>query len=131
MIMYMKNKIRVMPAFCCALLMSTSSIAQTTTTTTTTNPDGSVTTQETTTQETTQGTTGNSRNLVGPAGVTGTIRRVERRDDYRQEQDKEVLKKQRLQTSIFDHYVEHEIGNELKNISMILDLHMCIRTFSP
>ena len=32
-----------------------------------------------------------------------------------------MRKKQRLQTSLFDHYVEHEIGNELKNISMILD----------
>jgi len=35
-----------------------------------------------------------------------------------------MRKKQRLQTSLFDHYVEHEIGNELKNISMILDQHI-------
>ena len=35
-----------------------------------------------------------------------------------------MRKKQRLQTSIFDYYVEHEIGNELKNISMILDQHL-------
>jgi IS5 family transposase len=34
-----------------------------------------------------------------------------------------MRKKQRLQTSIFDYYVEHEIGQELKNISMILDEH--------
>lgn len=34
--------------------------------------------------------------------------------------------KKRLQTSLFDHYVEHEIGNELKNISMILDRHLDI-----
>ena len=35
-----------------------------------------------------------------------------------------MRKKQRLQTSLFDHYVEHEIGTELKNISMILDQHI-------
>ncbi|MCK5478299.1 MAG: ISNCY family transposase [Methylococcales bacterium] len=35
-----------------------------------------------------------------------------------------MRKKQRVQTSIFDHYVKHEIGDELKNISMILDEHM-------
>jgi IS5 family transposase len=35
-----------------------------------------------------------------------------------------MRKKQRLQTSIFDYYVEHEIGNELKNISMLLDQHI-------
>jgi IS5 family transposase len=34
-----------------------------------------------------------------------------------------MRKKQCLQTNIFDHYVEHEIGHELKNISMILDQH--------
>lgn len=34
-----------------------------------------------------------------------------------------MRKKQRVQTSIFDHYVKHEIGNELKHISMILDEH--------
>ena len=93
----MKHKILLFPAFCCALLISTSSNAQTTTTTTTTNPDGSVTTQEVTTQEpaaqptTTQPTTGNSRNVVGPAGVTGTIRRVNRRDEYRQNEDLDDL----------------------------------------
>jgi len=37
-----------------------------------------------------------------------------------------MRKKQHLQTSIFDYYVEHEIGEELKNISMILDQHMQI-----
>ena len=35
-----------------------------------------------------------------------------------------MREKKRLQTSIFDNYVEHEIGHELKNISMILDDHM-------
>ena len=35
-----------------------------------------------------------------------------------------MRKKQRLQSSLFDNYVEHEIGNELKNISMILDQHI-------
>ena len=34
-----------------------------------------------------------------------------------------MRKKQRLQTSIFDYYVEHEIGDELKNISRLLDQH--------
>jgi IS5 family transposase len=34
-----------------------------------------------------------------------------------------MRKKQCLQTNIFDHYVEHEIGHELKNISLILDQH--------
>ncbi len=34
-----------------------------------------------------------------------------------------MRQKQRLQTSIFDNYVEHEIGQELKIISMILDEH--------
>ncbi len=35
-----------------------------------------------------------------------------------------MRKKRHLQTNLFDHYVEHEIGQELKNISMILDEHM-------
>lgn len=34
-----------------------------------------------------------------------------------------MRKKQRIQSTLFDHYVEHEIGNELKNISTILDEH--------
>ena len=34
-----------------------------------------------------------------------------------------MRQKQRLQTSIFDYYAEHEIGNELKMISLILDRH--------
>ena len=34
-----------------------------------------------------------------------------------------MRQKERLQTSIFDNYVEHEIGNELKMISMLLDQH--------
>ena len=32
-------------------------------------------------------------------------------------------KKQCIQASLFDYYVEHEIGQELKSISMILDQH--------
>ena len=35
-----------------------------------------------------------------------------------------MRKKQRLQSSIFDYYVKHEIENELKNISMTPDEHM-------
>ena len=88
----MDTPLLLLPTFCRALLISTSSNAQTTTTTTTTNPDGSVTTQEVTTQEpAAQPTTGNSRNVVGPAGVTGTIRRVNRRDEYRQNEDLDDL----------------------------------------
>jgi len=34
--------------------------------------------------------------------------------------------KQQLQTTLFEHYVEHEIGAELRNISMILDQHLDI-----
>jgi IS5 family transposase len=37
-----------------------------------------------------------------------------------------MREKQHLQTTLFDHYVEHEIGIELKNISMILDQHLDI-----
>lgn len=35
-----------------------------------------------------------------------------------------MREKQRLQTSIFDNYVEHEIGTELQLISLILDEHL-------
>ena len=35
-----------------------------------------------------------------------------------------MRQKQQLQASLFDHYVEHEIGTELKNISMILAEHI-------
>ena len=72
--------------FCSALLVGTSSFAETTTTTTTTNPDGSTTTVEETTA-----TDANGVPLVGPAGVTGAIRRSDRRQDYRMEQDLEDL----------------------------------------
>ena len=34
--------------------------------------------------------------------------------------------KQQLQTTLFEHYVEHEIGTELRNISRILDKHLDI-----
>ena len=81
---YMKQKTLLLMTFCSALLVGTSSFAETTTTTTT-NPDGSTTTEETTT------TDANGVPLVGPAGVTGAIRRSDRRQDYRQEQDLEDL----------------------------------------
>ncbi len=78
----MKQKIVLWTSFCSALLVATSSFADTTTTTTTTNPDGSTTTVEGTTT-----TDVNSVPLVGPAGVTGTIRRSDRRQDRRLEED--------------------------------------------
>ncbi len=37
-----------------------------------------------------------------------------------------MRKKQQLQSRLFDHYVEHEIGTKLKNISLILDKHLDI-----
>jgi hypothetical protein len=89
----MNRNILLSPAFFCAFLLSTSINAQTTTTTTTTNPDGSVTTQETTTQEPAPAPapTSTAPKALGPKGVAGTLRRVERRDDYRKEQDLEKL----------------------------------------
>jgi len=70
---------------CSALLVGTSSFADSTTTTTTTNPDGSTTVEETTT------TDANGVPLVGPAGVTGAVRRSDRRQDRRLEEDLEDL----------------------------------------
>jgi len=55
------------------------------TTTTTTNPDGSTTVEETTT------TDANGVPLVGPAGVTGAVRRSDRRQDRRLQEDLEDL----------------------------------------
>ena len=81
---YMKQKTLQLMTFCSALLVGTSSFAETTTTTTT-NPDGSTTVEETTT------TDANGVPLVGPAGVTGAIRRSDRRQDYRLEEDLEDL----------------------------------------
>jgi hypothetical protein len=81
---YMKQKTLLLMTFCSALLVGTSSFAETTTTTTT-NPDGSTTVEETT------ATDANGVPLVGPAGVTGAIRRSDRRQDYRMEQDLEDL----------------------------------------
>lgn len=60
----------------------------TTTTTSTTNADGSTTVEETTTTDTPESTT---PNLIGPTGVTGTIRRSDRRQDRRLEEDLEDL----------------------------------------
>ena len=60
------------------------------TTTTTTNPDGSTTVEETTTNTSDTNST-NNHNIVGPAGVTGTIRHVNRRDEYRKQEDLDDL----------------------------------------
>ncbi len=81
---YMKQKTLLLMTICSALLVGTSSFAETTTTTTT-NPDGSTTVEETTS------TDANGVPLVGPAGVTGAIRRSDRRQDYRMEEDLEDL----------------------------------------
>jgi len=62
-----------------AMLLATASFAETTTTTTTTDEDGSTTT---TVEETTT-TDDNDVDLIGPTGVTGTIRRSDRRQDRR------------------------------------------------
>jgi hypothetical protein len=62
----------------------------TTTTTTTTNADGSTTTtvEETVAQDSDEDSNQSAdRNLVGPTGVTGTIRRADRRQDRRMEED--------------------------------------------
>jgi hypothetical protein len=58
-----------------------------TTTTTTTHADGSKTVVEettTTTPEQTQAATPSPRRIIGPAGITGTIRRSNRRQNRRQ-----------------------------------------------
>ncbi len=81
---YMKQKTLQLMTFSSVLLVGTSSFAETTTTTTT-NPDGSTTVEETTT------TDANGVPLVGPAGVTGAIRRSDRRQDRRLEEDLEDL----------------------------------------
>ncbi len=91
----MKRSVLLSALFYGGLLASSASNAETTTTTTTTtNPDGTSTTtvEETTTTDEASSSRGTDRNLVGPAGVTGTIRRSDRRQDYRQEQDLEDLK---------------------------------------
>lgn len=62
--------------------------------TTTTNPDGSTTTtvEETHVEEAPEGSsTDAGGNLIGPTGVTGTIRRSDRRQDRRLEEDLEDL----------------------------------------
>jgi len=61
-------------------------------TTTTTNPDGSTTVVETTTTEPAAPAVGTTPKIIGPAGVTGTIRRSDRRQDRRLEEDLEDLK---------------------------------------
>ncbi len=59
-----------------------------TTTTTTTNPDGSTTVVE---QTAPPPPVNSAPKLIGPAGVTGTIRRSDRRQDRRLEEDLEDL----------------------------------------
>ena len=66
-------------------IVSEANSEETTTTTTTTNPDGSTTVVESTT------TDDAGVPLVGPTGVTGTIRRSDRRQDRRMEEDLEDL----------------------------------------
>jgi hypothetical protein len=98
----LKRNALLFMAFYCALLASaTGSAETTTTTTTTTNPDGTTTTTveettttgepETTSQETQPASQPVGRKLVGPAGVTGTIRRADRRQDRRLEEDLDDL----------------------------------------
>lgn len=73
--------------FGCLLSGSLMAQSTTTTTTTTTNPDGSTTTtvEETTTESSSGGDDVSTAQpkLVGPTGVTGTIRRADRRQDRR------------------------------------------------
>ncbi len=66
-----------------ALISASNCLADTTTTTT--NPDGSTTVVETT--EAPSSATAPTRRLIGPTGVTGTIRRSDRRQDRRLEED--------------------------------------------
>ncbi len=89
-ISHMKRSSLLLTIFYCSLLASTASNAETTTTTTTTNPDGSTTVEETTTTDESSSQV-TDRNLIGPAGVTGTIRRSDRRQDRRQEEDLDNL----------------------------------------
>lgn len=83
----MKWNILLLTAFYFSLLAVAASNAETTTTTTTTTqPDGSTTTtveETTTTDEAESPSQATDRNLIGPAGVTGTIRRSDRRQDRR------------------------------------------------
>lgn len=89
----MKSGLLLLSALCFSLLASAASYAETTTTTTTTNTDGSTTTtvEETATTETTEPSSQDGVNLVGPAGVTGAIRRSDRRQDRRLEEDLDDL----------------------------------------
>ncbi len=77
----MKQKALLLATFCSAMLAGAPAYADSSTTTTTTNPDGSTTVEETTTTDT------NGVPIVGPTGVTGAIRRSDRRQDRRLEED--------------------------------------------
>ena len=82
-----KSGALLVATLCCGLLAGGAVSAQTTTTTTTTtHPDGTTTTtvEETTTpQPEAPPPQSTAPNLIGPAGVTGTIRRSDRRQDRR------------------------------------------------
>lgn len=65
-----------------------------TTTTTTTNPDGSETVEQTTTEPTPPAETSQNKSgpkIIGPTGATGVIRRSDRRQDRRLEEDLDNL----------------------------------------
>lgn len=88
----MKKSAVLLAMVYCGLLANVASNAETTkTTTTTTHPDGTTTTavEETTSPQEPETAPQANRNLVGPAGVTGTIRRADRRQDRRREEDLE------------------------------------------
>lgn len=70
-----------------ALLFINNCQASTTTTTTTKNADGSTTTVE----ETTTSESSSTPNLIGPKGATGVIRRSDRRQERRLEEDLDNL----------------------------------------
>ena len=87
-ITHAKSRSVLAATFWCGLLAgATSSAETTTTTTTTTHPDGTTTTtvEETTTSqpEAPPPPQSTAPNLIGPTGVTGTIRRSDRRQDRR------------------------------------------------
>jgi len=77
----------------CAMFLTSNCFADTTTTTTV-NPDGSTTVVETSTTPApppAAAPVGTAPKLIGPKGVTGTIRRSDRRQDRRLEEDLEDL----------------------------------------
>ena len=73
-----------------AIILTSNSFAGTSTTTTTSS-DGSTTVVETTDAAPASSSDVSEPKLVGPTGVTGTIRRSDRRQDRRLEEDLEDL----------------------------------------